>query len=309
MGAERAVLALAGDQFGVVSAEQCISAGFSRNQIQSRLERGLWQPLGSGIYSVGPRQASADQLAMTALLTAGPEACLSHHSAAKREGITVPKPTALQVRVPWALKRNPPQGVTYWRSRSLDASDVMSRKSLRLTRVGRTLVDLSTVLTPVDLRVAFESALRVRRRNAYWIREVLDREGRGRGGTASLRRLLEEYAQNDEITDSELESFAMELGLATSRKPHLHHEVLEGTNLVAELDLAWPKVRLGVELDSWMFHSSKEAFQNDRARDRRLALLGWLVLRFTWRDVRNAPDQFIREIMAVYDARLQQSTN
>jgi hypothetical protein len=301
---EKAVLALARRQFGVVSAEQCVAKGFSRNSIQNRLDRGLWLRLGWGVYAPGAAQATADQRAMAALLAAGDDACLSHHSAAQREGISVPRVSRLHVRVPWAQKRRAPVGVVYWRSRSLDPGDVMHRQALRLTRVGRTMLDLSTVLTRVELRVALDSALRARRKNLHWIRLLLEREGNGRSGAKMLRELLHEYSSDGEVSDSDLESFAMELGLATARKPSLHYEVFQGTELVAEVDLAWPRVRMVVELDGWLIHGSKEAFQTDRTRDRRLALLGWQVLRYTWRDVQDTPDRFIREISTLYELRL-----
>ncbi|MBX7117322.1 MAG: endonuclease domain-containing protein [Myxococcaceae bacterium] len=50
-------------------------------------------------------------------------------------------------------------------------------------------------------------------------------------------------------------------------------------------DFAWPEVCLGLELDSWQFHGTPAAFENDRARDVALAEAGWQVLRFTWKRV------------------------
>jgi very-short-patch-repair endonuclease len=40
--------------------------------------------------------------------------------------------------------------------------------------------------------------------------------------------------------------------------------------------------RLVVEVDGWGSHRSRSAFEQDRARDARLALLGYRVVRFTW---------------------------
>lgn len=44
-----------------------------------------------------------------------------------------------------------------------------------------------------------------------------------------------------------------------------------------------------VEVDGYGPHSSREAFQSDRARRNALVLAGWTVLRFTWADVRDRP--------------------
>ncbi|HYH89217.1 MAG TPA: DUF559 domain-containing protein [Solirubrobacteraceae bacterium] len=52
-----------------------------------------------------------------------------------------------------------------------------------------------------------------------------------------------------------------------------------------EVDAAWPDRRLSVELDSYEFHGTRQAFENDRRRDRRLTAAGWRVMRVTWRDL------------------------
>src|SRR5215213_9216710 len=46
-----------------------------------------------------------------------------------------------------------------------------------------------------------------------------------------------------------------------------------------ELDFLWPANRLVVELDGWDSHRTRSAFEEDRARDARLTLLGYEVVR------------------------------
>jgi very-short-patch-repair endonuclease len=52
-----------------------------------------------------------------------------------------------------------------------------------------------------------------------------------------------------------------------------------------EVDFHWPEQRLVVETDGWRVHGRRRAFEDDRARDARLHAAGWIVLRFTWRQV------------------------
>jgi very-short-patch-repair endonuclease len=52
-----------------------------------------------------------------------------------------------------------------------------------------------------------------------------------------------------------------------------------------EVDFLWPIERLIAELDGWEAHGTRSAFEEDRARDVRLKLLGFEVLRFTWRQI------------------------
>jgi very-short-patch-repair endonuclease len=49
------------------------------------------------------------------------------------------------------------------------------------------------------------------------------------------------------------------------------------------VDFTWPEQRLIIEVDGWGAHRTRSAFEEDRARDARLALLGYEVVRFTWR--------------------------
>jgi very-short-patch-repair endonuclease len=44
-----------------------------------------------------------------------------------------------------------------------------------------------------------------------------------------------------------------------------------------------------VETDSFSHHGTRSAFESDRARDARLQALGYRVLRFTYRQVREEP--------------------
>jgi very-short-patch-repair endonuclease len=52
-----------------------------------------------------------------------------------------------------------------------------------------------------------------------------------------------------------------------------------------EVDFLWREERLIVEVDGWVSHRSRSAFEEDRARDARLKVLGFNVLRFTWRQI------------------------
>ena len=64
------------------------------------------------------------------------------------------------------------------------------------------------------------------------------------------------------------------------------------------VDVAFPKQKVAIEVDGWAFHSDQAAFQNDRKRQNRIALIGWQVLRFTWLDLTEHPQRVIAEIAA-----------
>src|SRR5689334_11098195 len=103
--AEQRVLALAAGQYGLVSAEQCAAQGVSQGRLTARLASGAWSRVHRGIYSLGPARLTRDQREMAALLLGGVGAALSHHTAAARQWISVPKVNDVQLLVPWEVRR------------------------------------------------------------------------------------------------------------------------------------------------------------------------------------------------------------
>jgi very-short-patch-repair endonuclease len=55
------------------------------------------------------------------------------------------------------------------------------------------------------------------------------------------------------------------------------------------VDFLWFERRLVVEVDGWAAHQSRSAFEIDRSRDLKLKILGYEVIRFTWRQLTGSP--------------------
>ena len=53
------------------------------------------------------------------------------------------------------------------------------------------------------------------------------------------------------------------------------------------IDAAFPSIRLGIEADSETYHSNSEAIAKDKQRDQILAGEGWVILRFTDKELRD----------------------
>jgi very-short-patch-repair endonuclease len=58
-----------------------------------------------------------------------------------------------------------------------------------------------------------------------------------------------------------------------------------------------------VEVDGFRSHGKRLAFESDRARDAALAAQGWIVLRFTWRQVRFEPEVVLVRLAQVLALR------
>lgn len=300
---EGRLVQLAGKQFGVLSVRDFAACQISWAWLHRRIQTGEWVRMHRGVFKLGASPPSVDQAEMAAMLAAGDRAALSHMSAARRLGLDVPRNGLVQITIPASRRSLSLSGVQLWRSRELTEGDVTRRGPFRLTNLARTMIDLASVLDNAWLRAAMDSALRQRRANLAWISQALAAHGRGRRGADRLRILLAEYERGDEVPDSALESLAIELAAATGHKPKLHYRIRSVKRLIAEVDLAWPEVSLCVELDGWMHHGSRAAFVRDRARDRALLGLGWMVMRYTWQDVTGNRESMISEIARAYESR------
>ena len=64
-----------------------------------------------------------------------------------------------------------------------------------------------------------------------------------------------------------------------------------------ECDAVWRDARLIVELDGYATHGTRRAFEQDRARDRKLAARGWRTLRVTKRQL-DDPGELRAELLS-----------
>jgi very-short-patch-repair endonuclease len=79
-------------------------------------------------------------------------------------------------------------------------------------------------------------------------------------------------------------------------RPVLQHEVVCGDDRF-RLDLAYPDPMIGIELDG-SIHRRRDIWEADHARQNALILVGWTLLRFTWRDYRDRAKQLVAEVRA-----------
>ena len=62
------------------------------------------------------------------------------------------------------------------------------------------------------------------------------------------------------------------------------------------VECRWPERRLTVELDSYRFHHSRRAWEQDRRRERDARARGDEFRRYTWGDVFEEPDLMLAEL-------------
>ena len=213
---------------------------------------------------------------MAAVLACGPEALLSHRSAAWLWGIWRYGPHPLAVTGPQPRKPRPP--IQLHRSAILTEADRAIEESIPVTALPRTLLDCAAESRPFQLQRMLARSEELELFDLGPIESLLGRSGT-HAGREPLRRAIALYAPAP-FTRSEFErrfvTAVLEAGLP---RP--------ATNFFEagfELDLYWPEWRFAVELDTFATHGGHASFESDRLRQEDLKLAGIEMTRVT--DVR-----------------------
>ena len=98
------IASLAAKRYRHITYQQLIALGLTRRQIALRIKKGQLIPVHRGVYAVGHPRPEGIARAAAAVLACGPDAVLSHFSAAALWGLTG-WPTIHEVTVP--AKRRP----------------------------------------------------------------------------------------------------------------------------------------------------------------------------------------------------------
>jgi very-short-patch-repair endonuclease len=174
----------------------------------------------------------------------------------------------------------PRPGIVVHRTALLHPDDRELVRGIPVTGVARTLVDLADVLGEERLAKAVHEAEVQRRFDLNKVQQALDRLP-GRRGRHRLGRVLAAYRPQPDFTRTRAERRLLELcERHRLPKPQTNQWIGE-----QEVDAYWEDVSLVVEVDGGEAHLTARAFQEDRARDRRLAARGIRVVRVTWADL------------------------
>jgi hypothetical protein len=174
---------------------------------------------------------------------------------------------------------------------------VATLRGLPITTPARTLLDLAgSGLRPKQLENALNQAELEKILDFADLLELLARYPR-RPGARALKAQLSAY-RGPVDTRSRLERLVNELCDRSGLPRPLVNTVVEGK----VRDFSWPHRRLVVEADSYRWHRSPSALNDDRERDVELTLAGYTVLRFTYEQVTRRPRYVVRALQIALGA-------
>jgi len=147
------------ERAGVFHRAEARRHGLSDRQIWTRAEAGIWVEVLPRVYRSTATAMTEDLWRRAALLWAGEDAVLSHHSAAavwRLDGVDATR--APHVAVP--IEHNPRSSLVAVHRSRVDPGDIVSIAGLRCTGGVRTIFDVAPVIDEVSLEAAIESARR-----------------------------------------------------------------------------------------------------------------------------------------------------
>jgi hypothetical protein len=269
---------LAEAQYGVVSRAQLLTAGLGAGGVDFRLRVGRLHRLHRGVYAVGHRRVSREGRWVAAVLACGDGAALSHTSAASLWGLRGTSAARVHVTVPTNGGIRHRDGIAVHRARALLPGEVTRHEEIRATSPARTLLDVAGMLRPGPLERAVEQSLVLRLFDLGALHRVLDAHPT-RVGAATLAAIVARIADEPALTRSEAEALFLDLCDAYAiERPAVNSRVEDLT-----VDFVWRAERVVVEIDGHRYHGTRSAFERDRARDVRLTVAGYRVVRVTYR--------------------------
>jgi very-short-patch-repair endonuclease len=233
---------------------------------------------------------------MAAVLASGPDALLSHQTAAALWGLRGYSGGAVHVTVP---RKSTSTKQIHRHLSHVPADERAVEEGIRATSVHRTIFDLAACATVDDVVAMIKEAEYLNRWDRLSLPDLRERYPGKRGSRkvrAALLRLREEPPGRKR---SKLEErFAPFLRRHHLPLPRFNDWILlDGKRF--QVDCYWPDTGRIVELDGWEGHGTRSAFRDDRERDRLLTVAGYTVTRLTLNQLDDEPEAIAADLRAL----------
>jgi predicted transcriptional regulator of viral defense system len=289
---------LAVAQNGVVTLEQLEGLGLTEDAVIKQVARGRLHRIHQTVYSLTPRVMTQRGVFMAAVLACGPDAVLSHRSAAYLWGMVDSWERPIDVTAPNRRGRSP-DGVAAHRDSSLQPIDRTIHHGVPCTTVARTVLDYAGVEPEWKVRKAIAQGEILGILDKAKLRALLKRSGRRRG-VARLRLILDTIHPQTKRTKSELERLFLEMCAKRDvPEPGVNIWLRGADGERYQADFLWRDQGLIVECDSRRFHDTDTAFVADRKRRQQLELARWRVSQCSWEEVEREPRRLAETVRAL----------
>lgn len=286
-------------QRGIIASWQADRAGLSRTRISNLVRYGRWQRLHLGVYATFTGQPSREAVLWAAVLRAGPQAILSHQTAAEVSGLLDRPDRLLHVTVPEPQRLRPIAGIVIHRS-----SRVLEARHPGLlpprTLAEETVIDLAQTATSFDDVVALLArACQRRLTTPFLLTETLRMRAKTRW-RAEIELALRDVADG---VNSVLEfRYLRDVERAHMLPTANRQASAQQQGRLIYRDARYGRYGVVVELDGKASHPDEQRWQ-DKHRDNAAAANGFITLRYSWADVTERSCETAAEIAATLARR------
>jgi hypothetical protein len=258
-------------QHEVITRTQALACGMPHATVDRRVAPGgPWQKMLPGTYLAVTGKPTIEQRHAAALLYSGPHSVITGPAAIRLHRLRSPGPDAIDILVPWTVKRQSTGFVRIHRTRRMPA--FYTTGPIRFARVGRAVADAAHGFTTLDdVRTVVAEAVQ---RRACTIAEIgLELEGGSIRDSIHLRTALAEVrAGARSVAEARFLNRIEHSGLP---KPELNMLLVaaDGT-LIGEADAWWDEAGVAAEIDSQEYHFYRAGWLKTNAKHSRMLKYG-----------------------------------
>lgn len=285
------------DKFGLLYRPDIVPALSSRSSWARAIRSGVICLEYPSVARLAAMTPTLHQRVKAAHLACGRDSLIAGPTAAWLHGASLPEPGEIHVLTRNRLKNAQREKLVLHRPVQLALVDHEDHDGIPATTPARTLFDVAA-WTPQFLHRTFEhylvtGDLTVR---STW-RALFEITRQGRPGITRVRNMLNQWSLDTEQPESVLEAKMLSLCFVAGFPP-FEFQAKIGPYRV---DFLWREQMAIIECDGFAYHgSTRDAFENDRARDAYLQSLGYTVWRFSFRQITSQQSEVRERLRSIF---------
>jgi hypothetical protein len=274
------IVSLLEAQQGLVTRRSLLGIDDGPATLRRMVRNGLWLRVDEGLYGPAGVPMTWRRSLMAAVLLAPPGSLISHRALAHLLGVggfDVPPRPEVSIPRGGSLRR---RDVVVHESTDLDLAEPHVIDGIPCTGTARLAVDLGGVVSEQRYR---QTIRELQHQHGVTSKRLLHtylrHKRRGRNGGGALRGWLDRYFDVGGVSESGIELLVLDAILdASLPTPIRQHWVHVGTASY-RLDLAYPGLKLCIEVDGRQHRDDPEVRADDLVRQTALEDAGWTVIR------------------------------
>lgn len=290
---------------GAFTWSQARACGFGKATIGRRLGSGQWERAHPGVYVIAGVPPTRTLELWVAVLAAGPDAVVSHESAALLHGARGLRASPVTLTAPHGSHHRLAAVMVH------QIDDVAQRHrtavgGLPVVTAARAVVDLGARLTVNRLGDVGDDLVQARATSWRAVGAVFrDVVRPGKPGMATVATVLDDRCGTTVPAASTLER-SLFTALAAGGLPEpVRQMLLPGRGPVRGLvDAAYPDARIVIEADGRTYHMRLADMRRDRERDAQVVKAGWVTMRFIYEQVVDDPAAVCADVAEARAVRL-----